>query len=256
VEIIRIKGTPTKEEMNSMNHNLAEFNFPKIPDHTWQKVFQNRASQDCLDLISNLITYNPTKRLTPIQACAHYYYDELRDPNTMLPDGRPLPTSILFNFTPEEVRAAGDLYHKLNPVTPQFSQPQQQQQQMTQQQLMAQQQQQQQHKPQQQQQYGVQPMARPPRAPAVSGYLSDYASHSPSTVDQVQASEPAVNADLSSKQWSTSQSMQQNQEQQQQQQHHQRPPKSPQEQFNRIRTPPEMPPATPPPSWQPPVFTF
>ena len=33
----------------------------------------------------------------------------------VLPDGRPLPGSILFNFTPEEVRAAGDLYHKLNP---------------------------------------------------------------------------------------------------------------------------------------------
>ena len=39
------------------------------------------------------------------------------DAHQVLPDGRPLPTSILFNFTPEEIRAAGDLYHKLNPVT-------------------------------------------------------------------------------------------------------------------------------------------
>ena len=44
VEIIRIKGTPTKDEMLCMNCNLAEFNFPKIPDHTWQKVFRSRCS--------------------------------------------------------------------------------------------------------------------------------------------------------------------------------------------------------------------
>jgi hypothetical protein len=42
VEIMRIKGTPTKDEMLSMNHNLADFNFPKIPDYTWPKVFRNR----------------------------------------------------------------------------------------------------------------------------------------------------------------------------------------------------------------------
>jgi hypothetical protein len=29
------------------------------------------------------------------------YFDELRDPNTRLPNGQPLPQ--LFNFTPEEI---------------------------------------------------------------------------------------------------------------------------------------------------------
>jgi serine/threonine protein kinase len=146
VEIMRIKGTPSKEDMLSMNHHLAEFNFPKVPDHTWQKVFRNRAAPDCIDLISKLVTYNPTRRLTPMQvrsflciknkcigevwrlplkgswqACAHPYYDELRNPSTVLPDGRGLPTHILFNFTPEEIRAAGDLYHKLNPIQQVFA---------------------------------------------------------------------------------------------------------------------------------------
>ena len=55
--------------------------------------------------------------------CAHEHIH-----TQVLPDGRPLPTSILFNFTPEEIRAAGDLYHKLNPMTNQSSQQQQQQQ--------------------------------------------------------------------------------------------------------------------------------
>eukprot|EP00802_Teleaulax_amphioxeia_P009795 Tamp_09816.p1 GENE.Tamp_09816~~Tamp_09816.p1 ORF type:complete len:634 (+),score=94.30 Tamp_09816:190-1902(+) len=175
VEIIRIKGTPTKDEMLCMNCNLAEFNFPKIPDHTWQNVFRSRATPDCLDLIANIITYNPTKRLTPMQCCAHPYYDELRDPSTVLPDGRPLPTSILFNFTPEEIRAAGDLYHKLspNPVSSHSGQHQQMQ---------------------PQQQYGVKPM-RPSGLP-VTEYHPDFPPQ-PLSFDNKQLT---ANADFSSAQ--------------------------------------------------------
>lgn len=32
-----------------------------------------------------------------LEACAHPFFDELRDPNTRLPNGQPLPP--LFNFT-------------------------------------------------------------------------------------------------------------------------------------------------------------
>jgi hypothetical protein len=52
-----------------------------------------------------------------MQVCAHHYFDELRDPAALLPDGRPLPVSLLFNFTPQEVRAAGELYFKLRPLS-------------------------------------------------------------------------------------------------------------------------------------------
>ena len=126
VEIIRIKGTPTSEDMFSMNRNLVEFNFPKVPDHTWERVFRNRAGPDCIDLIGKLITYNPTLRPKPMQACAHHYFDELRDPTALLPDGRPLPVSLLFNFTPQEVRAAGELYFKLRPLSGRSPQSQEQ----------------------------------------------------------------------------------------------------------------------------------
>lgn len=33
-----------------------------------------------------------------LEACIHPFFDELRDPNTRLPNGRPLPP--LFNFKP------------------------------------------------------------------------------------------------------------------------------------------------------------
>jgi len=73
----------------------------------------------------------------------------------VLPDGRPLPTNMLFNFTPEEIRAAGALYHKLNPITSQSSnlhyhhQPSQYPQQHQQEQQHSKQQQQQQQQQQQ-----------------------------------------------------------------------------------------------------------
>lgn len=48
------------------------------------------------------------------QSCAHTFFDELRDPKTKLPNGGNLPP--LFDFSTEEIRAAGDLAHKLIPA--------------------------------------------------------------------------------------------------------------------------------------------
>jgi hypothetical protein len=44
-----------------------------------------------------LLEYTPTTRFTPLEACAHKFFDELRDPNVRLPSGKELPP--LFNFT-------------------------------------------------------------------------------------------------------------------------------------------------------------
>ena len=55
-----------------------------------------------MELVSRLLEYTPSLRQSPIDACAHHYFDELRDPSTRLPTGRDLPP--LFNFT-----AAGTL---------------------------------------------------------------------------------------------------------------------------------------------------
>ena len=78
------------------------------------QVFRNKAPAEAVELISKLLVYTPDKRVTPMQSCAHAFFDELRDPNTRLPNGRPLPP--LFDFTQEEIRAAGDtLFRKLVP---------------------------------------------------------------------------------------------------------------------------------------------
>ncbi|KIH63680.1 kinase domain protein [Ancylostoma duodenale] len=39
VEIIKVLGTPTKEQIQSMNPNYKEFKFPQIKAHPWAKVY-------------------------------------------------------------------------------------------------------------------------------------------------------------------------------------------------------------------------
>ena len=49
-----------------------------------------------IDLVCRLLDYTPATRLTPLEACAHAFFDELRDPDTRLPNGSLPP---LFNFS-------------------------------------------------------------------------------------------------------------------------------------------------------------
>ncbi|XP_052724392.1 shaggy-related protein kinase theta isoform X1 [Vigna angularis] len=97
VEIIKILGTPTREEIRCMNPNYNEFKFPQIKAHPWHKVFHKRMPPEAVDLVSRLLQYSPNLRCTALAACAHPFFDDLRDPNACLPNGRPLPP--LFNFT-------------------------------------------------------------------------------------------------------------------------------------------------------------
>ncbi len=96
VEIIKVLGTPSREQIRQMNPNYQEFRFPQIKAHPWHKVFRNRTPPMAIDLVCRLLDYTPATRLTPLEACAHTFFDELRDPDTRLPNG-PLPP--LFNFS-------------------------------------------------------------------------------------------------------------------------------------------------------------
>lgn len=100
VEIIKVLGTPSKEQIQAMNPNYKEYRFPQIKPLPWNKVFRSRTPQDLLDLVSKLLVYEPMNRPGPMEALTLEVFDELRDPNTRLPNGGPLPE--LFNFTEEE----------------------------------------------------------------------------------------------------------------------------------------------------------
>ena len=103
VEIIKILGTPNKNQILAMNPEASEFKFPQIKAYPWQKIFRNRVVNDqFIDLLSNLLVYDPAIRAKPLKILTHNFFDELREKSTTLPNGKPLP-SELFEFTKEEI---------------------------------------------------------------------------------------------------------------------------------------------------------
>lgn len=67
--------------------------------------------------VSRLLQYAPQKRYTPYQAMTHPFFDELRDPATVLPNGKQLPP--LFNWLPGELDdLSEDIISKLRPRAP------------------------------------------------------------------------------------------------------------------------------------------
>ncbi|ODQ64965.1 glycogen synthase kinase-like protein-3 beta [Nadsonia fulvescens var. elongata DSM 6958] len=108
VEIIKVLGTPTLDQVRVMNPNYLEHKFPQIKPHPFAKVFR-KASPDAIDLIAKLLEYSPISRLSAIEAMAHPFFDELRDPLARLPDSRnanngaPQDLPPLFNFSAHEL---------------------------------------------------------------------------------------------------------------------------------------------------------
>lgn len=108
VEIIKVLGTPTKEQLRSMNPNYQEFKFPLIRAHPWSSIFRPTISPETLDLVSNLLSYVPDMRYKAIEACGHAFFDVFRNPATRMPDGAPLPED-LYRYTTEELELAPEM---------------------------------------------------------------------------------------------------------------------------------------------------
>lgn len=73
-------------------------------------MFRVRTPPEAIALVSRLLEYTPGARITPLQACAHPFFNELREGNKTLPNGREFPP--LFNFT--EQGKSLDLLRYLN----------------------------------------------------------------------------------------------------------------------------------------------
>ncbi|KAM0004807.1 putative protein kinase CMGC-GSK family [Helianthus debilis subsp. tardiflorus] len=116
LEILNLLGRPTDEEVICMNPDFKQFaDIPPIKGQPLHKIFDKwMPPEEAVDLVSRLLQYSPNLRCTALEACIHPFFDDLRDPNTRLPDGRPLPP--LFDFKPEELEgASAELLARLIP---------------------------------------------------------------------------------------------------------------------------------------------
>jgi serine/threonine protein kinase len=116
VEIIKILGTPSREQINSMNPNYTECKFPQIKPVPLRKVFRSDTPDEAIDLIAWLLNFSPEHRPKALAALSHPFFDELREQSSLLPNGNPLPA--LFNWTQEEIDSMDeDLLHRLSPAS-------------------------------------------------------------------------------------------------------------------------------------------
>lgn len=114
VEIIKVLGTPTREEISAMNSNYTEFKFPQIKACKWRNVFRSKTPDEAMNFISQTLAYAPERRVKPLDGCAHAFFDQLRDEKTTLPNGKPLPP--LFDFTTHEMNSRPEILDKLIPM--------------------------------------------------------------------------------------------------------------------------------------------
>eukprot|EP00634_Sargassococcus_sp_CCMP2135_P013064 CAMPEP_0198645260 /NCGR_PEP_ID=MMETSP1467-20131203/1158_1 /TAXON_ID=1462469 /ORGANISM="unid. sp., Strain CCMP2135" /LENGTH=379 /DNA_ID=CAMNT_0044380749 /DNA_START=117 /DNA_END=1256 /DNA_ORIENTATION=+ len=114
VEIIKILGTPTREDIRAMNASYTDFRFPQIKAHDWPRVFRSRTPKLAIDCVSHFLVYAPACRALPLCSLANKFFDDLREPDASLENGYPLPP--LFNFTQLELSAYPGL-SALRPTT-------------------------------------------------------------------------------------------------------------------------------------------
>lgn len=68
VEIVKVLGTPSREEINAMNPNYQEFKFPSVRSHSWNTVIRTPGvPAEALDLIDKTLKYIPSMRLKAIE---------------------------------------------------------------------------------------------------------------------------------------------------------------------------------------------
>ncbi|KAM3721397.1 Glycogen synthase kinase-3 beta [Dirofilaria immitis] len=101
VEIIKVLGTPSKVHIHEMNPDYKERTFPPIKPRPWTHVFRSNTDLKAIDLISLVLVYSPHQRPSPLEACAHSFFDVLRNPETVLPNGRNIPPCT--DFTSDEL---------------------------------------------------------------------------------------------------------------------------------------------------------
>ncbi|VDN00798.1 unnamed protein product [Thelazia callipaeda] len=96
VEIAKILGTPSKKDIHEMNPEYKEYNFQTIKTNSLTRTFPTGTDEKAINLLSLLLVYSPERRLSALDTCAHLFFDDLRCPDTKLPNGRAIPSCIDF----------------------------------------------------------------------------------------------------------------------------------------------------------------
>ena len=104
IEIINILGTPSINYIKEINPKFKnKEKLPFVKRKSWFDFFEGKINdEDYIDLVSKLLVYQPDMRLSPYKALCHPFFDELRNPDLILPNGKSIPKH-LFQFKECEI---------------------------------------------------------------------------------------------------------------------------------------------------------
>ncbi|GMM31153.1 serine/threonine protein kinase [Martiniozyma asiatica (nom. inval.)] len=123
VEIIKLLGTPSKDQIRSMNPNYMEHKFPSIKPIALTRIFTH-VDHDLIDLLNLIFDYSPIDRVTAIQSMAHECFDEFRTEEfqeNVFPNYREFKIDQeytvpkLLDFSKRELSTDPELWEKLLP---------------------------------------------------------------------------------------------------------------------------------------------
>jgi len=106
IKIMKVLGKPTLGDIFAMNHECVKFPYPPVERTGWNEVFKGVSYNGCtvplsgLDLIKRHLVFQPKRRIDPLIALGHEFFDSLRHSKAKLSRSRKLPS--LFDFSDEE----------------------------------------------------------------------------------------------------------------------------------------------------------
>lgn len=124
VEIIKLLGTPSKDQIRSMNPNYMEHKFPSIKPIPLTKIFQGKGiDEDFINLFQQIFEYSPVKRISAIDCLVHHCFDELKNEeftNSIFPNYRQqkdgeYQVPELFDYSARELSMDPSLFDQLVP---------------------------------------------------------------------------------------------------------------------------------------------
>lgn len=90
-------GTPSDDDMKYIGNESAKRyvkkNLPPQAKKDFKKIF-SKASNNCIDLLSKILVFNPHKRYTVKQCLEHKWFDGLFNAKEDLVEGKPFDWSI------------------------------------------------------------------------------------------------------------------------------------------------------------------
>lgn len=93
-EIMKILGTPKKDEIFAMNKDYTGFKLPSVPRLDWKKVFRpdkrGEHVMELVEFVKGFLQYVPTKRPTAAQALKHSFFAPLKVAGAKYFDGTPV----------------------------------------------------------------------------------------------------------------------------------------------------------------------